>query len=42
MLRFAAQVGDIDAPGKVLDALHEVTSQICGMNVLAAALLPLQ
>src|SRR5215510_7178560 len=42
MLRFATQVHDIDTPEKVLDALHKVTSQVCGMNVLVAILLPLQ
>jgi DNA-binding CsgD family transcriptional regulator len=42
MLRFATQVDEIDTPDKVLAALHKVTSQVCGMNVLVAILLPLR
>jgi DNA-binding CsgD family transcriptional regulator len=42
MLRYAKRVEEFDSPDKVLDGLHNVSSPACGMNVLAAALFPLQ
>src|SRR5262245_23351798 len=42
MLRYATKVDEIDSPDKVLDELHKVSSASCGMNVLVAALFPIQ
>lgn len=42
MLRFICGIDSLDSPGEVLDHLHLVASAGCQINVLGAALLPLQ
>ena len=41
LLIYAAEIDAVDSPHVVLDRLHAITSQRCGLNVLAAALFPL-
>lgn len=42
MLTFAISADKFEDPRAVLDGLHKVTSGTCGLNVLVAALFPLQ
>jgi DNA-binding CsgD family transcriptional regulator len=40
LLTYAAEIDELDTAHDVLDRLHAVTSQRCGLNVLLAALFP--
>ena len=42
LLQFTRDVEDLDSPDKVLDLLHQITSQTCQINVLAAVMFPLR
>jgi DNA-binding CsgD family transcriptional regulator len=42
MLEFASTVDTLDTPNEVLDRLHQVTAQVCKLNVLAGVLLPVR
>lgn len=42
MLRFVSDIDRYGSPDEVLDALHQVVSPACQINVLGAALFPLQ
>jgi LuxR family quorum sensing-dependent transcriptional regulator len=41
LLDYAAEIDKCDSPNDILDRLHAITSKRCGVNVLAAALFPL-
>jgi DNA-binding CsgD family transcriptional regulator len=42
MLEFTTSVDKLDTPAEVLDSLHEVTFRACQLNVLGAAMFPIQ
>jgi len=42
MLQFTGSIDGLETPDEVLNRLHQVTFQACQMNVLGAALIPLQ
>jgi DNA-binding CsgD family transcriptional regulator len=42
LLQFSRNVDDLDCPNKVLDVLHQITSETCQINVLAAVMFPLR
>jgi DNA-binding CsgD family transcriptional regulator len=42
LLQFIRDMEDLDSPEKVLDFLHQITSQTCQINVLAAVMFPVR